>query len=78
MYIVVHMLQNTRFYNQTTCMYKSPKVCLCLFLCYLFGPLHLSFMDKGSLGFLLGVVGVGRCFFLFHLRATFPSTPIVD
>ncbi len=78
MYIVVHMLQSTRFYNKTTCMYKFPKMCLCLFLHYLFGSLHLSFMDKGGLGFWLGAVGVGHCFFLFHLRVAFLSPPIVD
>jgi len=59
-------------------MYKSPKVRLCLYLHYLFGPLHFNFMDKGGLGFLLGAVGVGRYLFLFHLRVAFPSPLIVE
>jgi len=48
-------------------MYKSPKMCLCLFLRYLFGPLHLSFMDKGGLGFFFGGGGNGSLFFSLSL-----------
>ncbi len=52
-------------------------MCLCLFLLhYLFKPLHLCAFDKPSLGFLLKTMGMGCCFFLFHLRVTFISPPI--
>jgi hypothetical protein len=54
-------------------------MCLRLFLLhYLSGPLHLCAFDKFGLGFLLKVVGVGRCLFLFHLRVALVSPPIMD
>jgi hypothetical protein len=49
-------------------------MCLCLFLRYLFRPLHLSFMDKGGLGFFVGGNGSGLLFLSFPFKSSLFNT----